>query len=374
MTVGGAAPGPGAGGADSGSAVAGKTVLVTGASGVVGTAILRELEGYDVVAAVHRRLPTGSGRVLQVDLTSPRLGLDAAAYRRLCAEIDVVVHSAAIVNFTADQTEVDRVNIEGLGRIVEFAADADALLVHVSTAFVIRHVSQGGSLGAVSASKSSARPDEYVTSKLAGENIIRASGIDAVIVRPSVVIGDSRTGEIRQAQGVHSLAEATLKGTVPFIPAVEGAHVDIVPCDYVALGVRAVLDAGLRDGDYWLSAGEHALSIQRFVELVQEVGRDQGLKVPETRIVEPSMVDRLVRPAFEEVLSAEDLAKLDGLLAVCSCVVIPEKLPSSLATPLGLRVPLDAEDFEEAWRVSVRRLIQDMNAPARTKPAFSWDA
>ncbi len=367
MSVDGARPGTGAG------AAAGRTVLLTGASGVLGTAILDVLDGYDVVAAVHRRLPAGSGRVLQVDLTSPRLGLDAPAYRRLCAEIDVVVHAAAIVNFTADQTEVDRVNIEGLGRIVEFAADADALLVHVSTAFVIRHVEHGGPLGRVSASKSSARPDEYVTSKLTGERIVRASGLDAVIVRPSVIIGDSKTGEIRQAQGVHSLAEATLKGNIPFIPAVEGAHVDVVPCDYVALGVRAVLDAGLREGDYWLSAGEHALPIPRFVELVREVGRESGFEVPDIRIVEPSIVDRLVRPAFEDVLSSEDLGKLDGLLAVCGFVVIPEKLPSSLDALLAGVVPLDAEDFEDAWRASVRRLIQDMNAPTRNKPAFSWD-
>ncbi|MCF2528849.1 SDR family oxidoreductase [Yinghuangia soli] len=367
MTVGGPAE----------AGAAGRTILLTGASGVLGTAILEVLDGYDVVAAVHHRLPAGSGRVVQVDLTSPRLGLDPAAYRRLCGEIDVVVHSAAIVNFTAEQAEVDRVNIEGLGRIVEFAADADALLVHVSTAFVVRHVDQGGTLGAadaVAASKSSARPDEYVTSKLTGENIVRGSGLDAVIVRPSVIVGNSKTGEIRQAQGVHSLAEATIKGTIPFIPAVEGAYVDVVPCDYVALGVRAVLDAGLRDGDYWLSAGEHALSIQRFVELVQEVGGECGIEVPDIRIVEPSIVDRLVRPAFEDVLSPEDLGKLDGLLAVCGFVVIPEKLPSSLGPLLGGTVPLDAEDFEDAWRASVRRLIQEMNAPTRNKPAFSWGA
>lgn len=356
-----------------GEGAARRTVLLTGASGVLGTAILQVLDGYDVVAAVHRRLPAGSGRVLQVDLTSPRFGLDAAAYRRLCAEIDVVVHTAAIVNFTAEQAEVDRLNIEGLGRVVEFAADADALLVHVSTAFVIRHVDHGGPLGQVASSKSSARPDEYVSSKQAGENIVRGSGVDAVIVRPSVIIGDSKTGEIRQAQGVHSLAEATFKGNIPFIPAVEDAHVDVVPCDYVALGVRAVLDAGLREGEYWLSAGEHALSIQRFVELVREVGHEAGHDVPDTRIVEPSIVDRLVRPAFEDVLSAEDLAKLDGLLAVCGFVVIPEKLPSSLDTLLGGTVPLGAEDFEDAWRASVRRMIADLDAPTRTKPAFSWD-
>lgn len=354
-------------------ATSGPTVLLTGASGVLGTAVLKVLDGYDVVSAVYRRLPTGSGRVVQVDLTSPRLGLDPAAYRRLCAEIDVVVHSAAIVNFTAEQEEVDRLNIEGLGRVVEFAADADALLVHVSTAFVVRHVDQGGDLGGVFESKPSARPDEYVTSKLSGEHIVRDSGLEAVIVRPSVIVGDSRTGEIRQAQGVHSLAEATIRGKIPFIPAVEGAHVDVVPNDYVALGIRAVLDSGLRDGDYWLSAGEHALSIERFVELVQEVGAETGIDVPDIRIVEPSIVNRLVRPAFEDVLSPEDLTKLDGLLAVCGFVVIPEKLPSSLDTLLGGTVPLAAEDFEEAWRNSVRRLVQEMNAPTRNKPAFSWD-
>ncbi|MEU8136407.1 SDR family oxidoreductase [Streptodolium elevatio] len=355
------------------SAVAGKTILLTGASGVVGTAILQALDGYDVVSAVHRRLPAGSGRVVQVDLTRPRLGLDAAAYRRLCAEIDVVVHSAAIVNFTADQAEVDRVNIEGLGRVVEFTADADALLVHVSTAFVIRHVDAGGTLGGVAAAKSSARPDEYVDSKYIGENIVRSSGLDVVIVRPSVVIGDSKSGEIREAQGVHSLAEATLKGTIPFIPAADGDCVDVVPCDYVALGVKSVLDAGYREGEFWLSAGEHALSMDRFVGLVAEIGREAGIDVPATRVVDPEMVERLVRPAFADVLSPEDLSKLDGLLAVCSCVVIPEKLPSSLGALLGGDVPLDADDFEEAWRISVRRLIQDMNAPSRAKPAFSWD-
>jgi hypothetical protein len=58
---------------------------------------------------------------------------------------------------------------------------------------------------------------------------------------------------------------------------------------------------------------------------------------------------------------------------VCGFVVIPEKLPSSLDALLAGVVPLDAEDFEDAWRASVRRLIQDMNAPTRNKPAFSWD-
>src|SRR5688500_15369144 len=120
------------------------TVLVTGASGVVGTAVLRELSGYDVIAGVYRRLPTGTDRILRLDLSAPLLGLHPVAYQQLCTEVDAVVHSAAIVNFSADQAEVDLINIEGLGRVIELAAEADALLVHVSTAYVSRYGKAGG--------------------------------------------------------------------------------------------------------------------------------------------------------------------------------------------------------------------------------------
>lgn len=337
-----------------------RTVLVTGASGVLGTALLRELDGYEVIAAVRGRLPAGSGRVVRLDLTRPSMGLTPEAYQRLCAQVDTVVHTAAIVNFSADAGEVNRLNVEGLGRVVEFVAEAGAHLVHTSTAFVARH----DIVGSASAEKKSARPDEYVTSKITGERMVRASGLDAVIVRPSVVIGDSLTGEIRQHQGVHSLGEAILTGDLPFVPAVEGSFIDIVPQDMVARAVRALLDADVRTGDYWLTSGEQALSIPRFIELTTEVGTAAGLSVPATRIVEPSLVERLVRPAFSDVLSAEQLGTLDGLLAVCAVLMTTRKMANSFAEIPGF-VPMSREEIEEAWRVSVRRLIQDMR-PAAT--------
>jgi nucleoside-diphosphate-sugar epimerase len=336
-----------------------RTVLVTGASGVVGTALLAELGDYDVIAAVHRRLPAGSDRVIRLDLCAPLLGLDPVEYQRLCAEVDVVVHSAAIVNFSADQAEVDRVNIEGLGRVIEFAAEADALLVHVSTAYVARHGRAGGG-ARLGTEKTAARTDEYVASKYLGERMVRDSGIEAVIVRPSVVIGDSRTGEIRQAQGVHTLAEYLLTGQLPFVPAHPGSFLDIVPQDLVARGIRAVLDADLRVGDFWLTVGEAALPVERFLELVLDEGRAAGRNVPHGRIADPAIVDRLVRPAFADVLSREDLARLDGVVAVCGLVVIPDLLPTSFGELPGAPAAPTRQDVEEAWRVSLRRLIKEL--------------
>ena len=336
-----------------------RTVLVTGASGVLGTVVLDELAGaYGLVAGVHRRLPRGDARVVRMDLTEPLLGLDPDAYRRLCEEVDVVVNSAAIVNFSADSPEVDRVNVEGLGRVLEFAAEADAPLVHVSTAFVARRVDLR-SLGA----KAAARPDEYVASKHTGEEMVRSSGLPAVIVRPPVIIGHSRTGEIRQHQGVHTLAEAILVGDLPFVPAVAGSYIDVVSVDVLARAIRALLDADVRAGEYWLTAGEHALPVARFVELTVEEGEAAGRTIPPVRLVEPSMVERLIRPAFADVLPKDELGRLDGLLAVCSVIMAEGVLPSNLAEIPGWPGPLGRDDVEQGWRVSVRRLIQEIGAP-----------
>ncbi|MEH0970742.1 SDR family oxidoreductase [Micromonospora sp. CPCC 205546] len=336
-----------------------RTVLVTGASGVVGTAVLAELSGYDVLAAAYRRLPGGTNRVVRLDLHAPSLGLDRRAYRELCAEVDAVVHSAAIVNFSADQAEVNRLNIEGLGRVVEFAAEADAPLVHVSTAYVSRYGHEGGG-GRLGTEKAAARTDEYVTSKYLGEKLVRDSGIDAVIVRPAIVIGDSRSGVIRQHQGVHQLAEYLVTGELPFVPAHPGTFFDLVPQDMVAQAIRAVLDADLREGEYWLTAGPAGIPVERYLELVTQTARECGLDIPDGRIADPSIVDRLVRPAFADVLPPEDLARLDGVVAVCGLVIIPELLPTSFGTIPGGPDAMTPAQAEDAWRVSLRHLIRGL--------------
>jgi nucleoside-diphosphate-sugar epimerase len=335
------------------------SILVTGASGVVGTAILRELSHHDVIAGVHQRLPAGSAPVIRLDLTAPLLGLPPHEYERLCEQVDTIVHSAAIVNFSAYQSEVDSVNIEGLGRTIELAAEAEALLVHVSTAYVSRYGQTGGG-DRFGTAKSTARTDEYLVSKYRGEQMVRDSGIDALIVRPSVVIGDSLTGEIRTPQGVHTLAEHLLKGQLPFIPAHPGTVIDLVPQDLMAQGIRALIDSRVRTGEYWLTAGEAALPVERFLDLVLEEGRAAGLDPPAGRLADPGIVDRLVRPAFADVVPAEDLARLDGAVAVCGLVIINDRLPCSFGEIPGGPASPATEEMERAWRVSLRKLIGEL--------------
>jgi nucleoside-diphosphate-sugar epimerase len=71
------------------------TVLLTGASGVVGSALIPKLQVHRVMALSHRRRPPGPVEQVHGDLTKPRLGLSRQTYNTLTAQIDTVVHCAA---------------------------------------------------------------------------------------------------------------------------------------------------------------------------------------------------------------------------------------------------------------------------------------
>ena len=78
--------------------VARQTVLLTGASGVVGRALLEQLGGLDVVCLVHRSPVCKPGvTTVRGDVAEPGLGLADQAYADLAARVDAVIHCAAVV-------------------------------------------------------------------------------------------------------------------------------------------------------------------------------------------------------------------------------------------------------------------------------------
>src|SRR5579864_7928647 len=143
-----------------------RTVLVTGASGVVGCALLRRLRDFDVVCLVHRS-PVSGPNVTSVlgDIADPVLGLAAGAYAELAAKVDAVIHCAAVTDFNRTDGTLEATHIAGTGHVAAFAVAADAVLYHDSTAFV--HTTAGGDRGRTAAG--------YAASKRAGEQVVRPS-------------------------------------------------------------------------------------------------------------------------------------------------------------------------------------------------------
>ncbi|MFE1961461.1 SDR family oxidoreductase [Streptomyces sp. NPDC059479] len=332
------------------------TVLLTGASGVIGTALLPELSDCHVIALVHHTPVLGADELLVGDLTASRFGLDPAAYAALARRVDAVVHCAAITDFSSGPDATHALNEAGTRRIVQLVADADAVLYHLSTAFVARTELTRSSLGR-EAGEAGARPEDYLDSKRAGEQVVRSSGVPAMIIRPSVVIGDSRTGEISAFQGMHGILAALLRGGLPLIPLPAASPVDFIPQDVVATTIAALVRSGRREGEVWVTAGEQALTTARVLELVSEAAGELGVDMAVPRTVGQEMVDRLIRPVFIANLHPRARRRFDDMLAMTALFAGARPFPNSLGQP-GLPPHLDTAAVESALRASVLHLAQ----------------
>ena len=340
------------------------TLLLTGASGVVGSAVLPELTDYDVICLTHHREVDGA-RSVRGDLTQPRLGLGAVDYGKLAREVDAVVHCAAVTNFGAGAEATRDLNVRGTEEVLGLAAAAEAPLYHLSTAFVGRAELTRRSRGDADP-QAAASPDEYLDSKRAAERAVRESGVEATIIRPSVVIGDSRSGSIRQFQGLHGIAGALLKNALPLVPLDVENRVDFVPQDLVARSIAGLVRSRASGGEHWITAGGDALTAGRMVEVCLETGRGLGLELIEPRLVSQDMVDRLIRPVFIEPLPDKARRKFDEMLAMTALFCTPEPFPCTCASIPGA-APLGAADLE-------RSLVSSLVYLARAKGLVQVEA
>lgn len=172
-------------------------ILVTGASGFVGRALVTDLAnaGHTVRAAMRQPadvFPRSVEVVAVSDLTRP------VEWRLLLRDIETVVHLAGIAHAgpgIADDT-YDRVN-----RL------ATAELAHAASAARIRHLifmssiraQAGPSSGAPLRETDEARPtDGYGRSKLAAEDALRAPGVPYTILRPVLIYGSGVKGNLER--------------------------------------------------------------------------------------------------------------------------------------------------------------------------------
>ena len=330
-----------------------RTILLTGASGVVGAALLPRLSRHRVICLAHRS-PPAAGEVVTGDLTSAGLGLDAHTMRDLVRDVDTVVHCAAATDFTTAATATRELNVDGTGRLLALAADAGATLHYVSSAFVARSDSIRTHVH-----DAAADPQAYLASKHAAEQLIRDSGVPGTILRPSVVIGDAATGATARFQSLHVLAASIVRNTLPLLPLRPDDRVDLIPQDVLAAAVAAAVEHDIRDGEHWITAGQAALTAHRVVELIVDAGNRAGLDVRAPRLVDPEMVDRLLRPAFLEHLPSATRRRFDDMLAMTALVAGAAAFPVTLADLPGCR-PIEAPALASAFGRSIGYFIRAM--------------
>jgi thioester reductase-like protein len=273
------------------------SVLVTGATGFVGMEVLARLlddeAGEPVLALVRDgdhvdaqarldRVLDGLGvapaararaRAVPGDLTARRLGLAPTARRRLANEVTAIVHCAASVSFGLPLGEARSINVAGTRRVIALArevAERGRLerLVHVSTAYVAgRH---RGHFAETDLDVGQAFRNTYERTKAEAEEMLRAEAADlpVVVVRPSIVVGESDTGWTPAFNVLYWPLQAFARGLIKTIPARPDGRVDVVPVDYVADAVVHVLrDRTDVTGVIHATAGAQAVTVDELVGL-----------------------------------------------------------------------------------------------------------
>jgi len=279
-------------------------VLLTGATGFVGNQILDrflEREERDVYALVraaddhaaadrlpaHPRLHAVAG-----DIEQPGLGLSTNATARLADSVTTVLHCAASVSFDLPLGASRSINVDGTRRMLELASRCEGLerFSYVSTAYVAgepRGLFREDDLDVGQRFR-----NPYERSKFEAERMVRedGAGMPLQVLRPSIVVGDSRTGRTSSFNVLYGPLRAFAHGAVPAIPARRSSPVDIVPVDYVADRAYELASNG-PDGTFHLVAGRNATTVGRLMDMASE-----HLEQPSPTALPPRLYRRLLHP------------------------------------------------------------------------------
>ena len=278
-------------------------VLLTGATGFVGMEVLaRYLEhsDRDVITLVRadgddaarariesvlrnlfgRGADRYSGRVRAVaaELTARGLGLAPQRRAGLASRVTTIVHSAASVSFALPLHEARAINVEGTRRMLEFAElarDHGGLERYgqVSTAYVAG--THEGRFGEADLDVRQEFRNTYEQSKYEAEGLVRARrDLPCTILRPSIVVGDRRSGWTAAFNVLYWPLRAFARGLFTSVPAIPSAPVDVVSVDYVADAIHALCEApGCAGETFHLTAGANASTMGEIAQLASRYFR-----------------------------------------------------------------------------------------------------
>jgi nucleoside-diphosphate-sugar epimerase len=351
-----------------------KTVLLTGATGVVGSALaphflnepdtelwvliraqsdaelasrvdrLFEYWGADVTAgAARQRLHAVRG-----DVSEPWLGVPPSDYENLAGCLTHIVHSAASVKMNMSEAEARRSSIIPTESILALAARARGTLRKVDYVSTLGVAGRMRGLVPEAPLTGQAFHNTYESSKAEAERLVLAAidgGLPATIHRPSMVVGDSRTGKAIRPQVFQFLA-GFLAGsqTAGFVPKLTGVQLDTVPSDYVAAAIHwASRTPEATERILHLCSGPAlAIGLMPLMAMAQGVHEAMGEAVPLLTPLPPPHFRTLMRIA--RALSGEEARRRLANLALFldyagDRQVFDTARTASLLVAAGLPVP-----------------------------------
>lgn len=247
-----------------------KTFFVTGVTGTLGKEFVRNIlaNGDERLIVLVRRskrlshwdrmrkilssfgLENHLGTRIQVfegDITRPEMGLTPEDVNFLRKNVDEFFHIAALTALNGSEEDCQTINFGGTQNALKFAWDfykngKMKRFFYFSTAYA------SGSRQTYCAKedelpKHPMHANFYESSKFAAETKVRealAAGLPATIFRPSIVVGDSRTGEVSEFNVIYPFMKLFAHGMISVLPTHPENSFNIVPIDFVIHASREI--------------------------------------------------------------------------------------------------------------------------------------
>ncbi|UCH10118.1 MAG: NAD-dependent epimerase/dehydratase family protein [Fidelibacterota bacterium] len=269
-------------------------VMVTGADGLLGSNLVRELleQGYEVRAGIQpdRRGPTLDG----LEIERIRLDiLDPDSITAGIENIDVVVHAAGNTSVNPSRDEaVCRVNFDGTRNVVDSVLKSGVkLLIHVGTANTFGFGSKSKPGNEEQPYRAARFRVDYMDSKYAAHQLVMEAvaerGLPALIVNPTFLIGpyDYTPSSGAMIRAIHN-------GDIPF--SAPGGRNFIAVKD-VAKGIVSAIERG-KIGEAYIMGHEN-LTYQEMFNLIASTLQVKGPRgaLPKAVIITSALVSSLVK-------------------------------------------------------------------------------
>ncbi|MBP1906505.1 nucleoside-diphosphate-sugar epimerase/pimeloyl-ACP methyl ester carboxylesterase [Paenibacillus turicensis] len=262
-------------------------IFLTGGTGFIGRHLLPELASehqvYVLVRqksrldAIVNQLPTNQQpNILPVigDLTKPRLGLDDTSYKQMLTT-DLIIHAGGPMDIGLSLSEAEQSFLYPARSLVQLAKDIDNAkglkhFIHLSGFMSPYH--EQNALSDMDHVLDKEPP--YEKMKFLADSYIRKSlhamNIPLSTVNPSVVVGNSFSGETEQLGGLSILIDAVRRNLMPLVPGGDDYWLPMVHVDHVASFIAKLADTeGLSSNTYYLLDSKQASpSIRALIQLI----------------------------------------------------------------------------------------------------------
>ncbi|HJR08062.1 MAG TPA: SDR family oxidoreductase [Pyrinomonadaceae bacterium] len=286
-----------------------ETIFLTGFPGFIAARLIKELarrsdarflllvqpafvaRAREEVVRLAEETGNGAGRfqIVEGDITRARLGMNEAEVEQACAATTVLFHLAAIYDLGVRRDLAMRVNVEGTRNVNEFARACPRLsrYHYVSTCYVAGL--RAGVIREDELKHAAGFRNFYEETKYLAELEVERlkSELPVTIHRPSVVCGDSRTGETAKYDGVYYLIKY-LRMWPQVLSLVNignwDVRLNIVPVDFIVEAMAALAADERAAGATVQLADPRPLTTGELFEAVAGalVGRTSRVKLPKS--------------------------------------------------------------------------------------------